>query len=1022
MMRQEDPPEDGITHAGNPHILFDFDKADDLLRVLFEESLDAIFITDRRGRYTAVNDQASRLTGYTREKLLSMTLADLLPPEDIDLPPNIREKLRQGDHVMIERRIRRREEELLPVQVLVRMLSDGQTIGIVRDISERKQTEQVLQEGEEKFQAIFDSINDAIFIQDLESGAVIDVNQRMCEMYGYTRGEACAMTIGDFSENVPPYDQEHAMEWLQKTAEGPQTFDWRARTRDGRLFWVEVNMRRAKKIGLQDLLLVVVRDITVRKQELEALRFLQFSINRASDNLLGLDEEANLIYANDAACASLGYTREELLMMKIHDLDPDFPPEAWLPHIEKLRPQGSITFESRHRTKDGRIFPVEVTGNYLEYEGHFYSFAFDRDITERKQAEEALRLTQFSVDRASDSILWLDEEANLIYANDAACTSLGYTREELMQMSIHDLDPDFPPEAWPPHVEELRRRKAITFESCHRTKSGRTFPVEVTCNYFEYNGRFYSFSFDRDITERKKNEEVLRQSEVRFRTLLQNVPAIAIQGYRLDGTTTYWNQASEELYGYTSEEAIGRSLLELIIPPDMRREVEDSMQHMNETRQPIPSDELTLMRRDGTPVHVFSNHAIVQLPDSPPELFCLDIDLTDRKVAEEEKEKLQDQLLQAQKMESVGRLAGGVAHDFNNMLTAILGHAQLAMMTIPSSHPIYTNLKIVQDSALRSADLVRQLLAFARKQTIAPKILDLNDTAAGMLKILSRIIGENIDLVWRPGENLWPVRIDPSQIDQLLANLCVNARDAITGGGQVTIETRNTVFDEAYCDYHPDVIPGDYVMLAVSDNGSGMTRDILDHLFEPFFTTKALGKGTGLGMATVYGIVKQNEGIIHVYSEQGLGTTFKIYLPRHRGELVETPIETISSVTEGQGELILLVEDEEVILNLGRTILEKLGYRVLAAITPGEAVCHAEKHINEIALLITDVVMPEMNGRDLAKKLTDMRPGLKCLFASGYTTNVIAHSGVLDEGVHFIQKPFSLESMAIKVREVLDRE
>ena len=373
-------------------------------------------------------------------------------------------------------------------------------------------------------------------------------------------------------------------------------------------------------------------------------------------------------------------------------------------------------------------------------------------------------------------------------------------------------------------------------------------------------------------------------------------------------------------------------------------------------------------------------------------------------------------------MESIGRLAGGVAHDFNNMLSAILGHAEMAMMQVISSEPVLDHLKAIKKASLRSADLVRQLLAFARKQTVSPKVLDLNDTVAGMYKMLKRLIGEDIDLAWSPGESLWEIKIDPSQIDQLLANLCVNARDAIAGVGKVTIETENTAFDEDYCAVHPGFACGEYVMLAVSDDGCGMTKEVIDHIFDPFFTTKEVGKGTGLGLATVYGIVKQNEGFINVYSEPGKGTTFKIYLPRFVGEALEPAAEGKVEMHRGRGEMVLLVEDETAILKVGRMMLERLGYAVVAAGTPVEALRQAEAHAAEIRLLIIDVIMPEMDGRNLAKKIHEIKPGLKCLFTSGYPANVIAHHGVLDEGVQFLQKPFSLNDLASKVRQALERE
>jgi len=368
-------------------------------------------------------------------------------------------------------------------------------------------------------------------------------------------------------------------------------------------------------------------------------------------------------------------------------------------------------------------------------------------------------------------------------------------------------------------------------------------------------------------------------------------------------------------------------------------------------------------------------------------------------------------------MESVGRLAGGVAHDFNNMLGVILGRADLGLLRVEPASPVHDDLLEIRKAAERSAGLTRQLLAFARRQTVAPKVLDLNATVEGLLKMMRRLIGEDIDLVWRPEARLWPVRMDASQVDQLLANLCVNARDAIAGVGRLTIETRNAVLDRGD-DALAEVAPGDYVMLGVSDDGQGMAEDVLPHIFEPFFTTKE-GKGTGLGLATVYGIVKQNEGAIRVSSQPGRGSTFTIYLPRYLGAEARPAEKAAAPAETGGHETILLVEDEGASLRVARHILESLGYTVLAAGTPREALRIAEERAGEIQLLLTDVIMPEMNGRDLAERLLARSPALKCLFVSGYTADVIAHRNVLSQGVHFLQKPFGTSELAAKVREAL---
>ncbi|MFO7910623.1 MAG: ATP-binding protein [Desulfotignum sp.] len=388
-------------------------------------------------------------------------------------------------------------------------------------------------------------------------------------------------------------------------------------------------------------------------------------------------------------------------------------------------------------------------------------------------------------------------------------------------------------------------------------------------------------------------------------------------------------------------------------------------------------------------------------------------DITDHK-------KMEEQLRQAQKMEAVGTLAGGVAHDFNNMLGVISGHAELALKKANPKDKLYKDLEQIHSAANRSADITRQLLAFARKQTISPKVLDLNHTLEKMFKMLGRLIGEDIDLHWEPAKDVCTVKIDPSQIDQILANLCVNARDAITGVGKITIETGITVFDRKYCDTHAGFVPGEFVLLAVSDNGCGMDRKTQKNLFEPFYTTKNPGKGTGLGLATVYGIVKQNSGFINVYSEPGMGSTFRIYLPRHTGMPDRITDKPVSPMPLGKKETILIVEDETTILEMLESMLESLDYTPLCADTPGRALQIASEHSDRIRLLMTDVVMPEMNGRHLAEKMADLCPQLKIVFMSGYTANVIAHQGVLNEEVNFLQKPFSMENLAKKIREALD--
>jgi CheY-like chemotaxis protein len=374
-----------------------------------------------------------------------------------------------------------------------------------------------------------------------------------------------------------------------------------------------------------------------------------------------------------------------------------------------------------------------------------------------------------------------------------------------------------------------------------------------------------------------------------------------------------------------------------------------------------------------------------------------------------------------EKMESVGRLAGGVAHDFNNMLNVILGHTEMALEKLEARNPLRTDLEEVRNAGERSANLTKQLLAFARKQTIAPRIIDLNEAISSTLKMLERLIGESIELHWKPGKDLPPVNIDPGQVDQMLTNLAINASDAIgRGHGRISIETSAESFSDEYCADNPGCSPGSYLMLSVSDDGCGMDRETRSHIFEPFYTTKDSEQGTGLGLATVYGIVIQNGGFINVTSEKGQGTTFNICLPVSPQEKPSSPKTTSHERTARGSETILVVEDEPSILKMVTMMLKMEGYTVIPAGSPGEAIRLAREHCGDIHLLVSDVVMPEMNGRDLARNIISLYPNVKRLFMSGYTADVIAHQGVLDQGVNFLQKPFSKMELTSSIRRVLD--
>ena len=729
--------------------------------------------------------------------------------------------------------------------------------------------------------------------------------------------------------------------------------------------------------------------------------------------------DGRFIRLNPAWESTLGYSPKELEGKAVLDLvHPDDMKASQKTLSDLMAGKSIVDFANRNRCKDG-------TYRWLEWRSKPYQdaliYTVGRDVTERRQTEEALRFTQYAIDKTTDHALWTTADGRIFYVNDAACRSLGYSREELLTLSIPDLAPPSSPETFAEHWRNLRKNGSVTFETIGRSKDGRMFPVEVRANFVVFDGREYNCAFVTDITERKRMEQSLRESEGFQRALLQTIPDL-VWLKNQDGVFLACNAIFERLYGAKEQDIIGKTDYDFV-PKDLADFFREQDHKAMAAGKPTINEEWVTFSDNG-------HRALLEtiktpMTDDRGELIgVLGIarDITERKKAEKEKTELRSQLQQAQKMESIGRLAGGVAHDFNNMLGVILGYGELALGEANASPQLNDALREIMKAARRSTDITRQLLAFARKQTISPKVLDINKTVAGMTGMLRRFIGEDIDLAWSPAETVWPVMIDPGQLDQIMVNLCVNARDAIVDVGKITIETGNVEFDEAYCTRHFDFVPGEYVLLAVSDNGDGMDAETLDNIFEPFFTTKTSGKGTGLGLATVYGIVKQNKGFINVYSEPGQGTAFKIYLPRHRTEAENLPEKAMEQPVAGGHETILLVEDEPAILNMTARMLENLGYQVAAARTPTEAARLARGYAGDIHLLVTDVVMPEMNGRDLAQTLRSVFPHLKCLFMSGYTGNVISHHGVLDRGVNFIQKPFSKNMLGAKVREALDEE
>jgi len=610
------------------------------------------------------------------------------------------------------------------------------------------------------------------------------------------------------------------------------------------------------------------------------------------------------------------------------------------------------------------------------------------------------------------------KDGSYLDVNRAFLENHGVTRDELSSLKSTGFSPMDKKEADKVTQRLLETGVVHNYETPFEKKDGSTGYISFSSALIEIEGEKQVLSMVIDITERKKAEEALREKIELLRATFNATPdgiLVVDNDYRV-------SQANESFYKMWD------------IPPDLRESVDEKVMREFVTHQltepekfrervvklykSLASDTFEIQFTDGK---LFECYSAPMLMEGNEVGRVWDFrDITERKQAEEAKSALNEQLLQSRKMEAVGVLAGGVAHDFNNMLGGIIGYTEITMNKMKPDDPLRKNLGRILDAAQRSANITKQLLAFARKQTVEPVVFDLNESVESMLKMIRRLIGENIELVWLPGSGSYMVRMDPSQFDQVLLNLSVNARDAINGIGRISIETDTVHFDKSYRVSDDNITPGEYVLLAVSDSGCGMSKEVMNHIFEPFFTTKGPGRGTGMGLATVYGAIRQNEGFISVYSEEGSGTTFKVYIPLYALEKPEPAHEGTEKIEQSRGETVLIVEDDQVMLEMSLMMLSDLGYNVITADTPGEALNIVKNNSSEIDLAITDVIMPEMNGRELAEQILSLRPGIKHIFMSGYTSDVIAHQGILDEGINFIQKPFMLRELAAKIRAVLD--
>lgn len=623
------------------------------------------------------------------------------------------------------------------------------------------------------------------------------------------------------------------------------------------------------------------------------------------------------------------------------------------------------------------------------------------------------------VEATLDGFWLVDARGRIRDVNEAFCRIVGYSRGELLRMTIRDLEAQESPEDTRARIERVMRGGPERFETRHRRKDGTVVDVEVTATFVREGG--FLVGFFRDISDRKRSEVAIRAREATLQSLFRAAP-IGI-GLVVDRVLLRVNERLCEMLGYGAAELVGQNA-RMVYPTQEEYEYVGREKYRQIALHGVGTVETRWVRKDGQLIDILLSSSPVDPGNLEAGVTFTALDITDRVRVEAERQRLEAQLRHAQKMEAIGQLAGGVAHDFNNILTAILANVEMLANSLRTclgpDHPLLQGLGEVDRAAHRAASLTRQLLVFSRRDIARPETVDLNRTLRELEKMLRRLLTENITLEIKPAAELPTVRADAGQLEQVILNLVLNARDAMPDGGRLTLETTAATLDETYVAAHAETHLGPHVVLIVSDTGCGMTPEVRERIFEPFFTTKPVGQGTGLGLATVYGIVRQAGGHVQVYSEPDRGTTFRVYLPVDEAGARQVAPEPGASELLGGTETVLVCEDDRVVRELIGHVLGEVGYHVLTAACGREALQIARNCGRHIDLLLTDVIIPDMNGRAVADALRDERPDVRTLFVSGYTADVIAHHGVLDEGVEFLPKPFSRQTLLRRVRAVLD--
>lgn len=983
---------------------------------------DVVTIQDDNFKLVKANKAAQKFFDRTLNSLLNSYCYELFCGIDGVCPTcPFQNHLQDGQtsHVKIFHEENRASLEVKSSRIL--NPADGQSyiVHIAKNITQAETTKISLLETEQCFAKTFNANPLPMLVSDLKSGILLDVNQRCLDSLGYQREEMIGHSVEEIGSWVEKKQRDSLLKELRENG-SIKDFVLQIKAKSGKLRDV---LWSAEKITFRGeaVLLSLVYDYTEHRkaektlQESEEKFALAFDATLDALNINRL-EDGEFVEVNQGYLTWSGYTREEIVGKTSQEINLWHDPRDREELVKRLQETGHCeNLEAKFCRKDGTVTDGLMSARLLSINNttHIISITRNMDALKRVEREQYRQKVLFETifNSLTDGVLVTDVNRVIQTANDGVLNTFGYSPQELVGKSAEIL---YAKRDIFSVGEKLFTADADKNENLHiaqyKHRSGRLFSGETfgTKLFNRKNEWIGNLGIIRDISERERDQK----ERLGLKTAIEQAnDVIVITDYL--GNITYVNPAFEKVTGYAKSEVVGRNPRFLKSGQHEEKFYEDFWKTI--TSGKIYTGRMANKRKDGT--YYTEEVTVSPIVDNLGKIvnyIAIKRDITEQLL-------LESQLQQAQKMESVGRLTGGVAHDFNNILGVILGYTGMALRNCDPEDKLYSDLNMIYDAANRSAEIVRQLLMFSRQQTVVPQIIDLNGAVEGMLRMLRRLIGEDIELSWNPYPGVLPIKIDPSQVDQILANLCVNARDAIRGNGKLIITTDKRVFDRSTQKRPFPITPGDeYAQLLVSDNGGGIDTAEVDKIFEPFFTTKEVGQGTGLGLSTVYGIVQQNEGDISVSSRKGEGSCFTISLPLSDVPLSPSKDGGLAQVNEGQNETVLLVEDDLTLLEMTRRMLKKTGYNVLPANGGGEALRLARKNDVKIDLMLTDVVMPEMNGKELSDQMKGINPEIKILFMSGYTSNVLGYNGVLDEGFHFVSKPFSRKALSDKIREMLD--